>query len=225
MNRRVIDELREFTHALSHATWQKLAGFFAIYLLPVITFAALANEVREQDTLGFDDAVLRYIHEFASATNDAIVITITDLGNVWWVSAAAIALLMILWRARRYRDLLVAALGIGGSAVINVTLKALFQRDRPQLWERIVTENSFSFPSGHAMASASLATVIIVILWPTRWRWWAVVGGVIYMLAIGVSRLYLGVHYPTDIMAGWLVSTSWVLVVATIVYRKQRHGP
>ncbi|MBP7760387.1 phosphatase PAP2 family protein [Candidatus Saccharibacteria bacterium] len=225
MIERVINELRQLVHTLSRAMWQRVALYFAVYLLPVVGFVALADEVREQDTLGFDDAVLRYIHEFASATNDAIVIAITDFGYVWWVSAAAIALLVILWRARRYRDMAVVALGIGGSAVINVILKALFQRDRPQLWERIVTENSYSFPSGHAMASASLAVVIMVILWPTRWRWWAIAGGVVYMVVIGLTRLYLSVHYPTDIMAGWLVAAVWVLAVAAIVYRKQRHEP
>lgn len=213
----IIDELRALVSTLSNATWRRLTLYFVMYLLPVVLFAALAIEVREANTPWVDTAVLEAVHGYASPTNDRIATLVTNFGDVIWVGLATVLLIVWLWRKKRYRDVLVTAVGIGGSAVINVVLKAVFQRDRPQLWQRIITENGHSFPSGHAMASASLALVVMLLLWPTRWRWWAVGGAVTYAMAIGLSRLYLGVHYPSDVIAGWLVAGVWVLVTAAVI--------
>ena len=67
------------------------------------------------------------------------------------------------------------------------------------------------------MVSSALVVSLIVIAWNTRWRWYVTIAGVIFMSLIGYSRLYLGVHYPTDIIAGWLASTAWVLVVSAAI--------
>ena len=68
------------------------------------------------------------------------------------------------------------------------------------------------------MASSALALALIILCWRTRWRWLALIGGAIYMIIIGLSRIYLGVHYPSDILAGWCVSLVWVLLLAGLVY-------
>ncbi len=210
-------ELAALAQELSRAIWQKLLRYFGLYVLPAVLFVALANEVREQETLGFDTALLNYVHSVASPGLDTLVRSITDFGYIWWVSGLTIAgVVWLVYHAQR-RNALILATGVAGSALLNLILKALFQRDRPQLWERIVTENSHSFPSGHAMASASLTIALMVILWPTRWRWWAIVGGSVYMVVIAWTRLYLGVHYPTDIIAGWLMTAAWVLMVAGLI--------
>jgi undecaprenyl-diphosphatase len=67
------------------------------------------------------------------------------------------------------------------------------------------------------MASSALAFSLIVIFWRTRWRWWIIAAGVLYMVTIGFTRLYLGVHYPTDIIGGWVVSMGWVAIVAAVI--------
>ena len=113
-------------------------------------------------------------------------------------------------------------MGVGGAALLNMVLKLIFERPRPDLWEQLIIETSFSFPSGHAMASSALAFSVIAIAWNTRFRWYAVGVGVLFMLVIGFSRLYLGVHYPTDVLAGWFVSGAWVLLVALVVYVQTR---
>jgi undecaprenyl-diphosphatase len=126
-------------------------------------------------------------------------------------------LTVILWLKRRRYAALALAAGVGGAAAMNLVLKYLFERTRPDLWTRLVHETSFSFPSGHAMASSALAFSLIVIFWRTRWRWWIIAAGVLYMVTIGFTRLYLGVHYPTDIIGGWVVSMGWVAIVAAVI--------
>ncbi len=190
---------------------------FIAYLLPVIAFAMLADEVGEGSTLPLDTAILQSVHSLHNVSLDWLALHATELGSIWWVGGVTAILFGLFLYRRQFTSAVIIAGGVGGSMAINLILKALFQRDRPQLWERIVTENSYSFPSGHAMASAALAISIIVILWPTRWRWWAVAVGALYMIAIAFTRLYLGVHYPTDIIAGWLMAGAWVVLLAAVV--------
>ena len=103
-----------------------------------------------------------------------------------------------------------------GAGLLNLLLKATFQRDRPDLWEHIVTELTYSFPSGHAMASMALGSAMIMAFWRTRYRVVALIGGVFYIISIALTRLYLGVHYPTDIIAGWCAALAWVVFVKII---------
>ena len=204
----------------SRQTLTRLGVAFSVLLLPVFVFVELADEVREGETLPFDQKVLRAINIHASPTLDVLAVTVTQLGGLIGTSVLTLGIAVLLWgrRMRRMATLLIT--GVAGAAALNLLLKAVFQRDRPHLWERLVTENSHSFPSGHAMASSALAFSLIVIYWPTRWRWPVVFAAGIYVVVIGLTRLYLGVHYPTDILAGWAVSAAWI---ATMVYALTYH--
>lgn len=194
--------------------WRRLAVAFVLFAVPVLIFVELAEEVREKETQTVDEGVLLLVNGTASPQLDAVMAGLTHLGGAWAVALITVGLALVLWQKRLRRMAALLAATVGGAATINILLKAFFQRDRPELWERIVTENSYSFPSGHAMASSALALGLMVIFWPTRWRWLVVGIGCIYMVVIGFTRLYLGVHYPTDVIAGWLVSAAWATVVA-----------
>lgn len=80
-----------------------------------------------------------------------------------------------------------------------------------------------SFPSGHAMGSATLAAAVVMLLWRTRWRWPALVLGVCFAVWVGASRVYLGVHYPSDILAGWTAALTWTCL-AYLVVRPNHRG-
>ena len=217
-----MSELLRFVHVLSARSWRRLGIAFVLVAIPVLGFVQWVDEVRDQDTLPYDEAILRAINTISSPWLDALVVALTQLGGVVGVIVLTAGIVALLWQRRHRLDATLLAIGVGGAALLNVLFKAVFQRDRPQLWERIVTENSYSFPSGHAMASCALAISLIFLLWPTRWRWWALVGGVLYMGVIAFTRMYLGVHYPTDILAGWAVSTAWVAIVFGLVRYRSR---
>ena len=114
---------------------------------------------------------------------------------------------------------LFAAIALGGSALLNIAAKQIFARDRPSLWESIAPEHNYSFPSGHAMGSVTLACVLVLLAWRTRWRWPVTVAMAAFVLLVGLSRIYLGVHYPSDILAGWAVATAWAVAVYLIAFR------
>ena len=109
--------------------------------------------------------------------------------------------------------------GVGGAVVINFILKMIFERSRPDLWQRLVVETSYSFPSGHALASSAIALVIIIICYKTKWFIPAIIIGTVYAVVIAYSRLYLGVHYPSDIIGGWLISAAWVIAMYWTIKR------
>jgi len=207
----------------SKATWRRITVAFALFVIPAFLFVKLADRVRDQETLQLDKAVLHAVNATTSPQLDVLMAGVSQFGGVVGVLALTAGAVALLWGRRMRRMATLLACGVGGAAVLNVLLKAFFQRDRPELWERLVAENSYSFPSGHAMASSALALSLIVIFWPTQWRWLVVALGGLYTLVIGYTRLYLGVHYPSDVGAGWLVSAAWVALVSIAIrYRPQR---
>ncbi len=187
-----------------------LLVFLGVFL-PLLLFGHLADEVWEGGGFGWDQSLLLFFHDHASPALDHVMLVFTRLGG--WIAVPVITTLavVILLRRGRREDAVFLVLSVGGAMLINVILKQVFERARPSLWVSIAPEDSFSFPSGHAMSSMSLAAALVVIVWPTRWRWAALGLAVIYVAGVGVSRVYLGVHYPSDIVAGWCGAFAWVM--------------
>lgn len=148
----------------------------------------------------------------------------SELGYLWGVVPLAVAVLLGLLALGRVRRATYFALAVGGSAALNLVAKAVFARERPSLWLPLAPEHSYSFPSGHAMGAMSLCAAIVLMLWFTRWRWPALVLGLAFTAWVGASRVYLGVHYPSDILAGWAAALAWVSAVYLAV-RPNHRGP
>lgn len=201
-----------------------MVAAFLVFWTPVIVFLKLAGEVVEKEQISFDIVILETIHTQANATWDALFFTVTTAGDVASIIVMTLVLLAYLYYRKRQRDIVILVASVGGAAVANIILKLLFQRARPSLWHSSVVETSFSFPSGHAMLSSALIFSVIVIAWKTRYRWVVVVGGALFVLLVGVSRLYFGVHYPSDIIAGWSVSMVWVFIVSLVILRGRKTG-
>lgn len=198
---------------------------FAGLLLPLWGFAELADEIHEQEAIVFDVPVLEYAHSLAREGYDKLFVIVSQLGYLYGVVPFDIGLVAVLVARRRFREAIFAAIALGGSALLNIAAKQFFARERPSLWESIAPEHNYSFPSGHAMGSMTLAVTLILLSWTTRWRWPVLIVMAPFVLLVGFSRLYLGVHFPSDILAGWAVATAWVVAAYLVVYRGGKLRP
>jgi undecaprenyl-diphosphatase len=207
---------------ISPEKWKRLAVAAATFWLPFSLFAKLADEVREQEAIRADSFFLRWLHSFASPALDRVALLVTDTGSVFFVCAVAVTLCAVLFYRKRRRDGLMLLVTVCGAGIIDLLLKLTFHRQRPALWSPIRLETDYSFPSGHAMLSSSLAFSVVLLLWPTRWRWLAVTVAAVYVILIGLSRLYLGVHFPSDVIAGWCASALWVGIAKAALLRVSR---
>jgi undecaprenyl-diphosphatase len=184
-----------------------------------VLFVVVAVFVTTGTTQQSDTAILTAIHSHSSPFLDAAVPKLTLAGEPLLVGVIAVMVTVGLLYARRFSSAAIVGCGVLGALALNYVIKQLFERPRPELWERLVTETSYSFPSGHATASAALALVMVAVLWHTKWRWHGIVLAAMYMFVVGLTRLYLGVHYPSDVIAGWCVAAVWVGAVVLLAMR------
>lgn len=197
--------------------WRLLLVFVGV-LLPLWGLGEIADEVREQAIIPFDEPVLRWAHALGGEGFDRVFLLLSQVGYAYGVVPFDIVLVALLTLFRHAREAVFATFALVGSALLNLTAKQVFARDRPSLWESIAPESTFSFPSGHAMGSATLACVLLALAWKTRWRWPVLMLGAMFVLGVGLSRVYLGVHYPSDILAGWAASLAWVMALYVAVF-------
>lgn len=200
-----------------------LLAAYIIFSVCSIGFIRLAWEVREQETLKIDEQILMSINSWSNKFLDVFLPIATDIGGIVGVIVLTTVATALFFYKNEYRRALLVVVSVAGATLLNVVIKAMFERQRPDLWTQLVHESGYSFPSGHAMASAALGLAIAVALWNSRWRWWGTGFATAYVLFVGFSRLYLGVHYPSDVIAGWLVSGAWVLAVALMMRSKFGH--
>lgn len=219
--REAVDVARDdarFGVAFLRARWRRLLLAFAGLLLPLWAFGELADEVREAEVFPFDKPILQFAQSVARDGFDGTFLLFSRLGYAWGVVPLDASVVLVLAAMRKLREGLFAGIAIIGSALLNLGAKQLFARQRPTLWDSIAPENTFSFPSGHAMGSITLAMVLVLLAWHSRWRWWVAVPMAAFTLMVGLSRVYLGVHYPSDILAGWAVAIAWTVGAYLLVF-------
>lgn len=203
--------------------WRRLLLLFAGLLLPLWAFAELAEEVHEGEGFGFDLPLLHFAYAASNGGLDRFQVVVSELGYGWFVVPFDVLLVLFLAWRRRVREGLFAALALGGSALLNMAAKQTFARVRPDLWVSLAPEHTYSFPSGHAMGSMTLAWVVVLLAWRTRWRWPVLLVAAPFALLVGVSRVYLGVHFPSDILAGWTAASVWAVASFLMVFHHHRH--
>jgi undecaprenyl-diphosphatase len=199
-----------------------LAGGLLV-IVGLLLFAQLADLVREGYTQGFDERVLRSLRRADDPSTPigprwlrGAAIDITALGSaaVLGLAVAAIVGFLLLQGLRR-TALFVFAASAGGW-LLNGALKELFQRARPDVVPHLREVLTLSFPSGHAMTSAAvyltLGAMLMRIAERRTTKIYCMGVAMLVTLLVGASRVYLGVHYPTDVLAGWLVGLSWAVI-------------
>jgi membrane-associated phospholipid phosphatase len=172
----------------------------AVLVISMLVFASLAEDLVNQETLSTLDPVFgKWLIAHTSLSGNHIFSTITFLGNSLIISIGTGLLGFWLAKRKLWNQLIFLLLIIGGSALLNLLLKNIFQRSRPAFTLAYQVETGFSFPSGHAM----IAYLAFALLKSRRGKVLVGIGAVVLSAIIGFSRLYLGVHYLTDVLAGW----------------------
>ncbi len=196
-----------------------LATALAISVFVVWAFAELADGVVEGESRRFDRATLFWIEAHSPGWLDGPMRLVTALGYYQVVlpllAAAVLAFYLKGWRLSA--TLLIVS--TAGGSLLTAVLKAVFGRARPDLFDSGYTASFYSFPSGHATVAVGFygaLTLILAYRLSGLARWVVVACGVLLVLLIGFSRLYLGVHYPTDVLAGYLAAPLWVIFVGVV---------
>ena len=184
----------------------------------LIVLGVLADDVREQEASALDALANPFFHQLASPWLDRLMEGATFLGGYDAIGPVLVVVGIWLLLIRRPRELLFVLVAIAGSVALNQTLKLIFHRPRPQLaWASTLPD--FSFPSGHAMNSLVLYLALAIVVWQIGGRRIgrvAVVLAVVLAIAIGVSRIYLGYHYLTDVVAGFAAAILWLAMVVAV---------
>lgn len=204
---------------LQPTLWLAVLGL----LLPLMGFGWLAEDVWSHQSLAWDNGLLLAIHSHASATLDRWMVGVSLIGGAKGMFLLVAGVLGYLAWQRRWIQAVFFAVATAGAEAMNLGLKAIFHRARPDLWLSPTPEHDYSFPSGHAMGVVAVIAALVVLAWPTRWRWWVLGLGTLFALTVSFSRLYLGVHFPSDVLAGWGVSLAWVTALLLVFGTRGHH--
>ncbi|MFC5647599.1 phosphatase PAP2 family protein [Paenibacillus solisilvae] len=202
---------------------QSLSRAFVFNLLFTLGFGVVAILVGDKNINAFDASVTRYIQGKESVEWTRVMKIFTDIGSgVPVVIITIISMTFIHYILHHRRELVLFITVLVGSEILNVVLKAIFHRERPTV-HRLISESGFGFPSGHSMGAFSLYGALVFLLWkhiPVLWgRTLLILISVTLILAIGISRIYLGVHYPSDVFAGYLASGFWLMTSISVYQR------
>lgn len=193
-----------------------LLGGLGIAALFIVLFTELAEEVMEQEFGLFDSFIITLMEAGAGKTMDSIMFIFTEMGSVWFLTTLSILVLAVLgFRMKDKWGILFFIIAVGGGSLLTLLLKHLYLRERPSINEEI-DAIGYSFPSGHSMGSLIFYGFIIYLVIRTHQRSWikgltAVVLSILIMM-IGISRIYLGAHFPSDVLAGYIAGSIWLIL-------------
>ena len=197
-----------------------------------LSFVLLALSVQTGRTW-LDSAVIALVHGNGGAARDSAFVRtfwedVTVLGSGPIVTLIVVLCLGYLVLARHGRTAAAFGVGIALAALSTYTLKGFFERPRPMATEALILLDMYSFPSGHSVIAGAvypmLGALVAQVVDGRRLKLYCVSCGVLLMVLVGVSRIYLGVHYATDVLAGFCLGLSWALLSGIVMARLRRQG-
>ncbi len=202
------------TRVRSHLTLFVIAALI-VCTLSLLLFAKLVDGVSENDKIvQFDLALANALHSAATTTSTSAFITISLFGGQILLLESGLVTILLAWK-KHWLALIMWLITIAGGYFLNSLLKQFFARPRPTFANPLVIEQFYSFPSGHSMLSiiayGMMAYIICLLLKNNLQRFIIVLLGIIVIALIGLSRLALGVHYFSDVLAGYAVGALWLM--------------
>jgi len=194
-------------------------------LLIGFLLAWLFQEVLEREAFAFDSSWLYWLHGYANPSRDAVMLTITQLADARVVILIVAVTLVILWWQHHREEAKFFAVACLGALILNTGLKLFFTKPRPHIFPSLIAETSFSFPSGHALGGFVMYGFLAYLLSAHFPKF----SKLIYTLAvftialIGLSRMYIGVHWPTDIIAGYGIGYLWLMICIIMLKLQTRQ--
>ena len=225
-----------FVSRLKALRWPegKLLGLLLGVSLLLLAALKIGSEVTEGDTLAFDRAILLQLRGATEGSDPVrallrqFMLDVTTLGNNELLTAIVLLALGFLIATGKRRLGALLTTGVLSGVAASVVLKLIFERARPDVVAHLVNVETASFPSGHAMNAAVVYLTIAALLARSQKqraaRIYVLFVGIGLTLLIGFSRLYLGVHWPTDVLAGWIFGASWAALIAWAGIRLQEKG-
>ena len=180
-------------------------------------FGAIAEEMAEGDTASQDQGVAEWLHGRATDPFTDAFRVFTWTGNGIFLAIVVLVAALLLWRRALVVDALYVVLAFVGAEVITFGMKLGFRRERPFFEDPLATAGSFSFPSGHALVSLSVYGSIAIVIarhaGSRRAGIAVLAAAAVWVAAIGFSRLYLGVHFLSDVLAGYAAGAAWLALL------------
>jgi membrane-associated phospholipid phosphatase len=201
-----------------------LAAGLLLLALSAWAFAAIADEMADGET-AYDQSIADWLHARATGPLTELFEAVTTLGNGIVLAGVTAIAAYLLARRRRGREAVLVVLAFAGAEVLSWSLKLGFRRDRPFFTDPLATESTFSFPSGHSTVSLAVYGALAVVLARQllrRHRALPLVAAAVLVGLIGFSRMYLGVHFLTDVLAGFAVGTAWLAACVVTLDLHQR---
>ncbi len=203
------DHTNKQPRSAKHLTIWSLIALLGI--IAAFVFLELAEDVWLREGFVWDAPLMLAIHSLQTPWLDWIMKTITQAGS-YGVILVTVATSFWLGRRQRWSELVALLVSVIGAAALNSLLKLLFARPRPSVFLPLTVEKTYSFPSGHTIAAVALYGFLAILLWQNGRRGWALLVGMIVPL-VGLSRVYLGVHYPSDVLGAMALGILWLLTV------------
>ncbi|HYK94434.1 MAG TPA: phosphatase PAP2 family protein, partial [Candidatus Dormibacteraeota bacterium] len=184
----------------------------------LVVLGFIAEGVRDQEVFALDAWATPFLHSIQSPNFNALMNGLTTMGTTLIVLPVLLVVGGGLLVVRRYGAFTFLLVSLGGSMAIDAIMKLIFQRPRPKLDYAAVLPD-YSFPSGHAMNGVAFYVAIALILWSVFGRKVGVISLItasVLTFGIGVSRIYLGYHFLTDVVGGWLAGITWLMIVGAV---------
>ncbi|TKV58702.1 phosphatase PAP2 family protein [Nakamurella flava] len=200
----------------------------AVLAVVAAVILGLADGATDRNGLSaIDQPVLDWMVAHRSPALTSVMIVITEVGGPIGMTALAVGVGVLLLVKRHWGQAILVAVAAGGGGLLVRLGKATVGRQRPPVVDHAIEALGESFPSGHALGVAATLGVLVYIGWlhyPRRLPLFVTAAGLV-VLVVGLSRVYLGVHWSTDVLAGWLIGIAWLLLCLTVrrVWRRSRR--